>query len=425
MKKILGLILGLALLSGIMASGDGFAKEKKKSAPATIKFWFPSEGEVNDNYFFNAAKEFETKFPQIKVELTKLPTSGTDITIKLNAASLSGDFPDLISLYIAQVPGRASKGDLADLRAYLNKWPDKTDLFPSSLNSCLYEKKQVGIGFYPAPVLLVYRTDYFQEAGLDPAKPPQTWNDIRNYANKLVKKDASGKVIRAGMDIPAMNAGTFMYVFMRQGGSLVVNEKTVKPSCSDKGAVAGFNFMVSLKGQSIPFDGQKLNDYPFLKGNAAMSLINLAQLASMLSNNPSLQDKVAYAPVTKGTKQIAFCGNRVFAMGKNSKYKDQAWEFLKFMMSKDQMLKRAKELNIPVVRKSLQSEYVALDPKLNNIILDYAQIGKPNPMTPWFTSFSKYLQIAYEEVYTGKKTAAQALRNVETTMQKEIAAIIQ
>jgi ABC-type glycerol-3-phosphate transport system substrate-binding protein len=423
MKKVMILVFGLVMAIGLMGSSNGLAKEKKL-APATIKFWFPSEGEVNDKYFFSAAKEFEAKFPQINVELTKLPTSGTDITIKLNAAALSGDYPDLLSLYIASVPGRAAKGDLADLRPYLKKWPDKADLFPSSLSSCVYEKKQLGIGFYPAPVLLVYRTDYFQEAGLDPAQPPQTWEDIRKYAYKLVKKDASGRVIRAGMDIPAMNAGTFMYIFLRQGGSLVVNEKTGKPSCSDKGAVAAFNYMVSLKDQTIPFDGQKLTDYPFMKGNAAMSYINIAQLANLLRNNPSLQDKVAYAPVTKGVKQIAFCGNRVFAIGKTSKYKDQTWEFLKFMLSKNQMLKRAKELNIPVTRKSLESEYVTLNPKLNKVILDYARIGKPNPMAPWFTSFSKQLQVAYEEVYTGKKTAQQALKDVEKTMKKEIAAII-
>jgi ABC-type glycerol-3-phosphate transport system substrate-binding protein len=423
MKKVLILVFGLVMAIGLIGSSNGLAKEKKL-APATLKFWFPSEGEVNDKYFINAAKEFEAKNPQIKVELTKLPTSGTDITIKLNAAALSGDYPDVLSMYIATLPGRASKGELLDLRPYLNKWADKADLFPGSLNSCLYEKKQLGIGFYPAPVLLVYRTDYFKEAGLDPAKPPQTWDDIRKYAYKLVKKDASGRVIRAGMDIPAMNAGTFMYIFMRQGGSPVVNEKTVQPSCSDKGAVAAFNYMVSLKDQTIPFDGQKLNDYPFVRGNAAMSYINIAQLANMLAGDPSLQDKVAFAPVNKGVKQIAFCGNRVFTIGKNTKYKNQAWEFLKFMLSRDQMIKRAKELNIPVVRKSLESEYVALEPKLNKVILDYAKVGKPNPMAPWFSSFSKNLQVAYEEVYTGKKTAQQALKDVETTMKKEIATLI-
>src|SRR4029078_6209578 len=40
----------------------------------------------------------------------------------------------------------------------------------------------------------------FKEVGLDPEKPPQTYDEVFAAAQKLVKKDASGKIIRSGID---------------------------------------------------------------------------------------------------------------------------------------------------------------------------------------------------------------------------------
>ena len=50
-----------------------------------------------------------------------------------------------------------------------------------------------------APVMY-YDKNAFKEVGLDPDKPPQTYDEIFAAAQKLVKKDASGKIIRSGVD---------------------------------------------------------------------------------------------------------------------------------------------------------------------------------------------------------------------------------
>ena len=50
-----------------------------------------------------------------------------------------------------------------------------------------------------APVMY-YDKNAFKEVGLDPDKPPQTYDEVFAAAQKLVKKDASGKIIRSGVD---------------------------------------------------------------------------------------------------------------------------------------------------------------------------------------------------------------------------------
>ena len=43
----------------------------------------------------------------------------------------------------------------------------------------------------------------FKEAGLDPNQPPATWKEMVEYAQKLTKRDASGKVTQWGVQIPS------------------------------------------------------------------------------------------------------------------------------------------------------------------------------------------------------------------------------
>jgi ABC-type glycerol-3-phosphate transport system substrate-binding protein len=54
---------------------------------------------------------------------------------------------------------------------------------------------------------LVYNKDHFRAAGLDPEKPPATWEQLREYANKLtIDKDGDGNSDQYGFYVPAYPA---------------------------------------------------------------------------------------------------------------------------------------------------------------------------------------------------------------------------
>src|SRR3546814_9241008 len=50
---------------------------------------------------------------------------------------------------------------------------------------------------------MYWNKEAFQEAGLDPETPPQNWNELVEYGQKLTKRDASGNVARWGVQIPS------------------------------------------------------------------------------------------------------------------------------------------------------------------------------------------------------------------------------
>lgn len=397
--------------------------QNKNLKPATIRFAIPSEGTLNDSHYERAAKAFEALNPQVKVELVKMPTNGRDVGLWLNAAALAGDYPDIVSLFLAHVAVRGTQGELLNLAPYVNKWTDKSDIMPSALKAGVFRGEQLAIGYSPSPNMFVYRKDYFSEAGLDPSKPPKNWDELKKFAAKLVKKDASGKVVRAGLDVGVNNTLVQSMIYMRQAGSRIADLDKEMPSITDSGAVRAFEYLVGMKDQSIPFDAGRMDDYPFMKGNAAMSNINMAQLFRLAKGDSPVKDKVGIMPVFDETVKVGFNGNRCFAISKNSKSKDQAWAFIEFMLGKDQVWKRADELNIPVVRMSLMNKYVGKNPAVNEAIFEYVLNGEGNPPVPWVSIFSTKLDTAFQEVYNGRKSAKQALIDADEATRKEIKAL--
>ena len=74
-----------------------------------------------------------------------------------------------------------------------------SDIIPSSLAHGLsMPGKQYGLPFGQDTYALYYDTDAFKAAGLDPAKPPKTLDELWDYAAKLTKLNPDGTLARAG-----------------------------------------------------------------------------------------------------------------------------------------------------------------------------------------------------------------------------------
>jgi multiple sugar transport system substrate-binding protein len=74
----------------------------------------------------------------------------------------------------------------------------------------------------------------FQEAGLDPETDwPRTWEEFAAVSEKLVKRDAAGRLVQRGGDFPWQSAGVSQNVFggqLRQLGGAEVTEDYLSPA---------------------------------------------------------------------------------------------------------------------------------------------------------------------------------------------------
>jgi len=428
-KKSILLVLTLLLLSSptVFSGGAGEGKEEAGGEKqVTINFWFPSANETNDNYFKALGDKFTKENPNIKVITTVVPSSSADIMQKLNTAALSGTYPDVFSAFLVYLGTRGARGEFKNLQPFVDKWEDKNDIPTSIYEMGKYKGNLVGLGFFPAPVMRVYRKDFFSEAGLDPEKGPSNWQELRDMSMKASVYDSAGNLTRAGMDLPSQDlALVFTEPFMRQAGSKVIDEVKQEPSFTDDGAVKALEYLAALHQENVSFPHEwvEFDTHPFQNNRSAMGNIMTSHIMNMINADPSLKEKFGYAPVLEGpVQQKAFTGQRYFVMGETTKHPDEAWEFIKFLMSPEEIWERYELLAIPPVRKSLEERYIADNPRRNERVLDYVTMGKGKAITPWTNIANTYMKQAYEEALTGRKTAKAALLDADKGLREELEA---
>src|SRR6266849_5451989 len=89
----------------------------------------------------------------------------------------------------------------------LTKTPDDQawlkGFYPAFMENSQTGGKTWGIPFQRSTIVLYWNKEMFKEAGFDPNKAPATWAEMVSYAQKLTKRDASGKVTQWGVQIPS------------------------------------------------------------------------------------------------------------------------------------------------------------------------------------------------------------------------------
>lgn len=398
--------------------------EAATAEPVTLQFWFQGTTPDNIDFAQKCVESFHEKYPHITVEATGMSSTISDQETKLNAAVLSDTYPDVIAVVLAQVGSRGYLDDFEKLQPYIDNWAEKDDLFDSAYAMGKYRGEQVALGLFPNPQLYAFRKDAFLEAGLDPDNPPSTWAELKDAAEKLTKREGS-KVVFAGLDVPAIDSSlVFTEPFMRSAGSAVIDEINLKPAFTDEASIEALAFLGELAQMniSIPHDQQKNDERPFLNGMAAISNLAPGQISTFKSNNPDVE--LGYMPVLSkdgSNPGTSFCGYQLIAMGATSKHKDEAWLYIEHMLSNDVVWDRTVTYNLPIVKKSLEEQYInSGDKVLNTAVLEYVNQGKGKATVPWVSVYNKYVSVAYEEVINGKKTAEQALTDAETELLKEI-----
>ena len=429
-KKIFSVILIFSLVFAASVFAGGEKESEQKASDKQVKkivFWFPANNPKNDAYFNGLGPAFSKLHPEIEVETIVVPADSAAITQKLNAASLGGNYPDVFSAFLIFIGTRGARGEFLDISDRFAKWEDKDNLLEKTVDMGKYQGTLIGLGFFPAPIMNVHRKDFFEEAGLDPNKGPETWDDYRQMAMKATVYDADGNIERAGVDLPSQDTA-FVYTepFMRQNGSMVINELTQQPAFTDAASVEALQFITDLWNEKVSFPHNWVDfpNLPFANNRSAMGYIMVPTLMNMIKGDPAIEEQMVYAPVRTKSKTVrdkwAFCGYRFFVIGADSKYPDESWEFMKFMMSDEEMWKRYTELAIQPVKKSLEPKFIAASPARNGILAEYVAFGKGKSITPFTAISDRYTRVAYEEALSGTKTVEQALKDAEAGLLQEI-----
>ncbi len=131
--------------------------------------------------------DFATLNPGIHLNWVILEESVLRQKIATDIETHGGQF-DIISIGNYEVPIWARQGLLEPLDD-LGEDYDEKDLLPAIRKAISYNGKLYASPFYGESAMLMYRTDLFEEAGLE-MPPSPTWTFVRDAAKKLTNKAA-------------------------------------------------------------------------------------------------------------------------------------------------------------------------------------------------------------------------------------------
>jgi sn-glycerol 3-phosphate transport system substrate-binding protein len=218
---------------------------------------------------------------------------------------------------------------------------DLSDFEPRALDYYTLGGRLRAVPFNLSGPLLYYDRDAFAAAGLDPDRPPQTLEEVRDYSATLVERDGDGNVTRNGI---ALNISPWYFEQMlAQQGALYADHENGR-----RGRVTGVAFD-SDGGRSILAWWQEMVDsglatnvgrqglqalLAVLSGKSAMAIESTAAMRSILlalePGSTKLGAGPLPAPATMSQRGGAVLGGAAVWIMKDRPDIEQqgAWEFL-------------------------------------------------------------------------------------------------
>jgi sn-glycerol 3-phosphate transport system substrate-binding protein len=224
------------------------------SASATeITFFYPIAvggpiPKIVDRY----AEEFQKLHPEITVKPI-YTGSYQDSIVKAMTAAKAGNAPDLAVLLSTDMFTLIDNDLIESYDKIATSDADKAWIrafYPAFMQNSQAEGHTWGIPFQRSTIVQYWNKDAFKAAGLDPEKPPLTWDELVSMGKKLTKKDASGQVTQWGIEIPSSGFPYWLFqALTTQNGAILANQDGTKVSYNNPKVIEAAQFFADLSGK--------------------------------------------------------------------------------------------------------------------------------------------------------------------------------
>jgi multiple sugar transport system substrate-binding protein len=178
-----------------------------------LTYWWtgPTEASPQIERDINAQfwEAWKATYPNIETDAQNIDYN--TLLDKLRTALLGNAGPMVLRLQILGGVEFAAKGYFQELKPEDVGYPT-ADFWPGAMKSVTWEGTSYGIPTNNETMALIWNADIFARAGLDPERPPATWDDVVEYS-----KTIHDKLGIAGYGLVArQNAGNTPFRFMPQ-----------------------------------------------------------------------------------------------------------------------------------------------------------------------------------------------------------------
>jgi ABC-type glycerol-3-phosphate transport system substrate-binding protein len=423
-----GLASAVALGDLLAACGGSDAQPQASGGTpqGTVSVWMHEEA-VYHKLFDRLAKEYEAANPKVKVKPLHIPFENFDT--KLLTAFTGGKPPDVAKFGAWELANYASKGLLAPVNpTALGKRSDsevQSAYASGALTPVTYQGKMYGLPIDFNSIFLFYRRDHFEKAGLDPDKPPATWEELADYGKQLAV-GSGGHLKRAGFQWLQGDPvwGLMQALPLVQGlGGRIVSEDGSQGTLATPEGIKAVEYYANVNRSGIgSADLTGPNGIYGLFADGKVSMYLSANFSTTLV--PALNPKARFgetfdvAPIPQwasASDKVASGYSWAWGVSQASENQYTAWHFVNFMESKEAADAQLKVSGLITPFKGWQDEAVAKSPSTQIVAeqLPYTDFG---PRIPQWSQMAKALVDNIDAAANGQKSPEQAAKDFDSAM---------
>jgi ABC-type glycerol-3-phosphate transport system substrate-binding protein len=334
--------------SGDAEGGDGRLELRVATFP-------PGADAAAYEAFAAQEKQFEKEHPDIDIIGVEYEWEGPTFAVQLAGGSL----PDVFTVPFTDSKTLLENGQLMDVTDAIDELGYTDSFNPVILDGVTgSDGKIYGFPRQAYAAALHYNRDLFEQAGLDPDSPPETWEEIREAAKAIT--DATGKAGYAQMAINNTGGWQLTSQTVARGGRTQTdNEDGSATSTIDNPATkASLEFLHALKwedgsfGSKVDLDWGTINQ-EFAAGNIGMYTSG-SDIYTALVRDFGMDSSVygmtvvpmeGDDPGTLGGGDIAVISPTVDDATKDAAVTWIDWYYMRKLMDKDAATLDAKTLN--------------------------------------------------------------------------------
>lgn len=318
-------------------SGENYSPEiPEPTEPVTVTWatWINTD----TPFWQETIAAFQAVHPNITIEVQSVPNE--EMFDKFLAQIAAGNPPDTAYVSDWMTGALAQNDGLYPLDDFIAKSTiiNMDDYVPAYLQPSQVAGVQYGLPFAGETTMLFYRTDRFEEAGLDPNAPPTTWEEFQQYAEALT--DTANA--QYGFAVFAPEAAYYFYPWLWQAGAEQLNPDDPNDVVWDspEGQRAA-DFYANLAQYSPPdllnatsWDGR----VPFANGDVAMYMAGTWFAGTLLTEFPDATGLWASAPLPQDARCATTIAGDHLVIFKAARNPEAAYKWIEWLSSPENMV---------------------------------------------------------------------------------------
>ena len=409
-------------VAGIVAMG--VAAVAFAQAPVEVSFFYPvAVGGPITKIIDGLAADFEKENPGIKLKPIYSGSYQESLAKALTAVK-SGDPPVMAILLSTDVYTLIDEDAIVPFNDLIRSPEDQAwirSFYPGFMENSQIGGKIWGIPFQRSTIVLYYNKEMFKEAGLDPNRPPANWKEQAEYAQKLTKRDAAGRVTQWGMQIPSTGFPYWLFQALAiQAGGNLMNAAGTETYYDRPEVIEALQYWVDLVNkykvhpEGIVDWGTTPRD--FFEKKVAMMWTTTGNLTNV-RNNAKFDFGVAMLPAGKQRGSPTGGGNFYLFKKSTPAQREAAFKFIRWVTTPARAAQwgidtgyvavRADAWDMPAMKK-----YVADFPAAA-VARDQLPYAKAELSTHDNQRVTKALNDGLQAALTGSKSPEQALKDAQ------------